>query len=504
MLLDACNPILSGRFTSSGLSRDLENAEYYQPIDGGGALPLRWCSPEVLANQKFGEASDVWAYGVTLIEVFYRARQPYYGWTNVYVCERVRDGFKLPRPASCPPAVYATVILPCFELNPAHRPSFRELHEALINPVQHPGSQASAACGDVQDRSPTIDCGTTLRTCIVDVNARCTELEVQMLQQLDDDTRRVFLHMAEVRDGMVDVMAGDRGGMDDVCGNQPALPVGTDDMTTFAGVLMTTMEAKMLWELPTHQHAALLQDARVRAPPGQGWDDPNWVVSAGARGSDPQTTPSVDTAFGTDSSTNERVYVEGLLNGMSLMSPAVTPSAQRGTHGEVPSTGPAPAISLLQRQIERQMDPIVEGSQACPRGSNHASGGSGDGHSRHSGHGGCSHTSRASARPKPPQRPTRTYLPIAAAPGTAHGSRTPSLYAVTHPVDAETVTVRLQPISDSLRRHGAAAPRSTARLEQDGVYDDDAEDVAAALGNQGFAAGGTIRNTVFDLSAFEH
>ena len=164
----------------------------------------------------------------------------------------------------------------------------------------------------------------------------------------------------------------------------------------------------MLRELPKHQHAALLQDARARAPPGQGCDDLNWVVSAGARGSEPQTTPSVDTAFGTDSSANERVYVEGLLDGMPLMSPTVTPSAQRGPHGEVPSTGPAPAISLLQRQTERQMDPIVEGSQACPRGSNHASGGGGDGHSRHSGHGGRSHTSRASARPKPPQRPTGT------------------------------------------------------------------------------------------------
>ena len=258
-LIDACNPTMSGWYTALGLSRDLDNAEYYQPTDGGGALPLRWCSPEVFANQKFGEASDVWAYGVTLIEIFDRARRPYYGWTNVYVCERVRDGFKLPRPASCPPAVYATVILPCFELNPAHRPSFRELHEALINPVQHPGSQASAACGDAQDRSPTNNWGTASRTCIVDGNARCTELEVQMLLQVDDDTRQAFLHMAKARDHVDNVVTGDRGGMDDVWG-KPATDAVTAAMPTFAGVQMTTMGAEML------RVEAAARGAAARAP----------------------------------------------------------------------------------------------------------------------------------------------------------------------------------------------------------------------------------------------
>ena len=147
------NVLVSGadvaKVADFGLSRDLENAAYYKMADAGGAMPLRWCSPEVFTKQKFSEASDVWAFGVTMVEVFDRARQPYYGWTNAYVCERVRVGFKLPCPVSCPPAVYTAAILPCFEINPSHRPCFQALHEALLD--RHQGSRAASAL----ERAPT-------------------------------------------------------------------------------------------------------------------------------------------------------------------------------------------------------------------------------------------------------------------------------------------------------------------------------------------------------------
>ena len=47
-------------------------------------LPLRWCPPEVFEQQKFSQASDVWSFGVTMIEIYDRCRIPYGDWSNVY------------------------------------------------------------------------------------------------------------------------------------------------------------------------------------------------------------------------------------------------------------------------------------------------------------------------------------------------------------------------------------------------------------------------------------
>ena len=84
-------------------------------------------SPEVFQSQKFGEASDVWAFGVTLVELYSQAATPYGEWSNILVVERVKDGYVLPRPADCPVAIYDAVIAPCFLEEPRERPPFQAL-----------------------------------------------------------------------------------------------------------------------------------------------------------------------------------------------------------------------------------------------------------------------------------------------------------------------------------------------------------------------------------------
>ena len=59
-----------------GLSRDLYDSAYYC-TKGKAKLPIRWMSTECYYG-KFSEKSDVWAYGVTVWEIYTMGReQPY-------------------------------------------------------------------------------------------------------------------------------------------------------------------------------------------------------------------------------------------------------------------------------------------------------------------------------------------------------------------------------------------------------------------------------------------
>ena len=43
------------------------------------------CAPECLKNREFSHASDVWAFGVTVIEIFSYGKQPWDGLSGVQV-----------------------------------------------------------------------------------------------------------------------------------------------------------------------------------------------------------------------------------------------------------------------------------------------------------------------------------------------------------------------------------------------------------------------------------
>ena len=42
-------------------------------------FPIKWTAPEAIEFLKFGIKSDVWAFGVTLFEVFTKGKVPYAG-----------------------------------------------------------------------------------------------------------------------------------------------------------------------------------------------------------------------------------------------------------------------------------------------------------------------------------------------------------------------------------------------------------------------------------------
>ncbi|XP_049588219.1 discoidin domain-containing receptor 2 [Syngnathus scovelli] len=121
-----------------GMSRNLYSGDYYR-IQGRAVLPIRWMSWESILLGKFTTASDVWAFAVTLWEILnFCKEQPYSQLTDEQVIENTGEFFRdqkrqiyLPQPVLCPDSLYK-VMLGCWRRNTKERPSFQEIHRALL------------------------------------------------------------------------------------------------------------------------------------------------------------------------------------------------------------------------------------------------------------------------------------------------------------------------------------------------------------------------------------
>ena len=129
---------LTCKVADFGLSKILKGStsgdstgEYYRQ-GGNGMLPIRWSSPEALEHGVFGEASDVWGFGITMIEIFNDGAQPYPGLETKEVMVKVMTGYMHPKPVECPAIAYEEVIAPCCNVAPRERPTFKDLHTVLV------------------------------------------------------------------------------------------------------------------------------------------------------------------------------------------------------------------------------------------------------------------------------------------------------------------------------------------------------------------------------------
>jgi serine/threonine protein kinase len=120
-------------------------------------LPVRWVSLEVLQQGVYSHASDVWAYGVVLWEIFSCGKTPFgvfcmcadsrvraslvlttcwifvpigAALTNKQVIETVLSGNRLPPIAKCP-QVFRNLMTACWSDAPKARPTIAELHSRV-------------------------------------------------------------------------------------------------------------------------------------------------------------------------------------------------------------------------------------------------------------------------------------------------------------------------------------------------------------------------------------
>ena len=141
-----------------GLSRGANNDEnsdsnedYYK--SSSGVFPVRWTSPEAMETLKFSAASDVWSFGIVVVELYQDGETPYRGKPNPDVMTLTMSGGRHPQPDGCDDGVYAA-LLKCWDADPTARPSFRELTASFATfSAPKVERRASQIWGDVADKT---------------------------------------------------------------------------------------------------------------------------------------------------------------------------------------------------------------------------------------------------------------------------------------------------------------------------------------------------------------
>jgi len=113
-----------------GLARVIEEEEYV--ARQGARFPIKWTAPEAANYGRFTIKSDVWSYGILLVEIFTRGQIPYPGMTNQDVLNSVDHGYRIPQPTGTPDPIYEQM-LKCWDKNPESRPTFEHLHDYFEN-----------------------------------------------------------------------------------------------------------------------------------------------------------------------------------------------------------------------------------------------------------------------------------------------------------------------------------------------------------------------------------
>jgi len=121
----------SVKLADFGMTRPMFESDYYR-FSRKGMLPVRWMSPESLADGIFTPLSDIWSYGVLLYEIITFGSFPFQGLSNNQVLENVKSGATLTIPMGIKMQL-GSLLKSCWSRTPTKRPAAGEIVELLYN-----------------------------------------------------------------------------------------------------------------------------------------------------------------------------------------------------------------------------------------------------------------------------------------------------------------------------------------------------------------------------------
>ncbi|KAJ3654313.1 hypothetical protein Zmor_013508 [Zophobas morio] len=124
------------KISDFGLSRALgQGKDYYQTnFNVNLKLPIAWCAPECISYLRFTTSSDVWAFGVTLWEMFSYGFQPWAALTGQQILEAIDEpNFQRLEQPDCCPLDHYNLMLDCWRHEAAARPRFAEIGPILAD-----------------------------------------------------------------------------------------------------------------------------------------------------------------------------------------------------------------------------------------------------------------------------------------------------------------------------------------------------------------------------------
>lgn len=108
-----------------GLTRDVYEDDAYLK-KSKDRVPVKWMSPESLADHVYTTKTDVWSFGIVGYELITLGATPYPGIPPQNLYHLLRSGYRMERPENCSTEIYM-LLEACWADDPAKRPTFKYL-----------------------------------------------------------------------------------------------------------------------------------------------------------------------------------------------------------------------------------------------------------------------------------------------------------------------------------------------------------------------------------------
>ncbi|XP_071522683.1 tyrosine-protein kinase Src64B-like isoform X1 [Panulirus ornatus] len=122
-------PSLKCKVADFGLARICEKDEYHS---SNAKFPVKWTAPEAFLFKCFTIKSDVWSFGILMMEIITNGVIPYPGMSKQEVMDGIQQGYRMAKPQNCPDNLYE-LIYSCWAFNPTNRPTFAFINDFLMN-----------------------------------------------------------------------------------------------------------------------------------------------------------------------------------------------------------------------------------------------------------------------------------------------------------------------------------------------------------------------------------